>query len=129
MGFGFKFDRDRVDILNLCFFVGNHVCDDTRGQPERLPALGEWNLERLDGRFDGCDVDSLLVPTRSEIERSGSRLGSRGNVFPTHLPRVLPLRAARIAVREHRKTDTPPRTRAWGRGGEKLKDLETRRRR
>ena len=43
--------------------------DDARRQPERLSALGERDLERLDGRFDGRDIDRLLVPTTSRGNR------------------------------------------------------------
>ena len=87
IGFGFEFDGDRIDILNLRLFVRNHVCDNTRSQPERLPALGKRNLERLDGCFNRCDIDCLLVPTGSETGRSASgKIGK--SVFPTHPPRV-----------------------------------------
>ena len=72
IGFGMDFDRDRVDVLNFRFFVRNHMRDDTRSQPERLPALGKRNLKRLDRGFNRCDIDRLFVPTRSEIERQPS---------------------------------------------------------
>ena len=66
--FGMEFNRDRIDILNTPFFVGNHVCDGTRSQPKSLSALGKWDLERFDSCFNGCDVDRLLIPTRSETK-------------------------------------------------------------
>ena len=87
IGFGSEFNRDRIDVLNLCFVVGNHVCDDTRGQPERLSALGKWDLERLNGSFDRRDIDRLLVPTGSEIDASASgKKGLRKTCFRRRSP-------------------------------------------
>jgi hypothetical protein len=66
---GFEFNRDCVYVLNVCFFVEDHMCNDTRGQPECLTAISERDLERLDGCFHGCDVNRLLVPVACNIQR------------------------------------------------------------
>ena len=63
------------------------MCDDTRGQPERLSALGKWDLERLNGSFDRRDIDRLLVPTGSEIDASASgKEGLRKTCFRRRSP-------------------------------------------
>lgn len=70
---GFEFNRDCVYVLNVGVFVGDHVCNDTRGQPERLTALSKRNLERLDGCFHGRDINRLVVPCN--IQNSALRQG------------------------------------------------------
>ena len=133
-GLGVELDRDRVDVLNARFFVGYHVCDDAVGQPERLPALCKRNLEGLDGSFNRCDVDRLLVPTRSETKRQPP-LRSRRTCFRDIVPPdILCLHATCCAEIPQEGARTPSlistcahARRGWmdGRRGGKQMDLET----